>query len=394
MLCTGAFYYISPISSAAQVLKEWDASSLSLPMLLLNAVASGVWALYGFVIMDPFVWFLNSFALLVSLFFIAVKMVLPSTFEKGDRRGKDDKNGEHKLPEDTHVIVGTVRTRGRRARTLYGKSEQPIRIAISSDSYQQLVRGSGANMGLGLGPGPGMGAQASSGHSRFGSNAANYSPVGITSGSGDRSTLPSPPPLSPVISAIHVGGANDDSGSAGAGVGTGTGTGTVTVVDSLSSPVVTRKSRANSVKRMVHRIVETLVPKVQFDPLHVHMAGMDTAGGDTSNINRRGNGLLYGRDVETGNNHLESQMLSKQPATSRSSFIDEMPEGNDNSLLHSVREKEDYKAPAFQIDTESARGSSKEKGVEKGKGKGHGTSLFSKRQSVAHGEDSLNDSLL
>jgi solute carrier family 50 (sugar transporter) len=77
-LVQGVFYYFSPISSVAKVIRERDASSLSLPLLVLNAAASGTWTMYGYAIDDPFVLGLNTFALFVSLAFVLTKLVLPS----------------------------------------------------------------------------------------------------------------------------------------------------------------------------------------------------------------------------------------------------------------------------------------------------------------------------
>ena len=249
VLCSGIFYYISPISSAAQVLKEWDASSLALPMLLLNAAASGIWAVYGFTIMDPFVYGLNTFGLLVSVFFVAVKMVLPSAAEASGT----DANASEKveLPEETHIIVGTVRSRGSRAGTLEGGLEHPIRIAISGDSYQQFVSGSG---GQGMGVGVGVGLQIPASRSRASSCAIGMSPA-------------YPPP------------AYGDSGAWGSGLLSPMHTGSGSGSGAASDSIITRISRANTVKEVVHEIVETLVPEVNFDPLQAFVADLEAGAG-------------------------------------------------------------------------------------------------------------------
>lgn len=229
VLCTGIFYYTSPISTAAQVIKDRDASSLSLPMLLLNAVASGVWCLYGFVLMDPFVYGLNSFALVISIVFVVVKVVLPSTAADELKAKLEDpsiiKVGNNiKSPADgtgafDTVIVGTVRTR---AGSISGGdpmtiSEQPVRIAISNDQLAQFVRANSLNNYGPTSPSPGQ-------RPRAGTSSIMYAGRNRTG-----SSVPPPPPPS----------------------------------------FLTRVRSASNAKEFVHEVVETFVPEVKYDPLEL-----------------------------------------------------------------------------------------------------------------------------
>jgi solute carrier family 50 (sugar transporter) len=49
-------YYISPLTTLAQVLRKRDSSSLTLPMCIMNTVNGTLWLVYGLVLSDAFIW--------------------------------------------------------------------------------------------------------------------------------------------------------------------------------------------------------------------------------------------------------------------------------------------------------------------------------------------------
>ena len=73
-------YFASPLSTAYQVIKEGDASSLYPPMVIANIVNCSCWVIYGyFAIEDPMVWGQNAAGLTLQAFNLLLILTIPRT---------------------------------------------------------------------------------------------------------------------------------------------------------------------------------------------------------------------------------------------------------------------------------------------------------------------------
>jgi uncharacterized protein with PQ loop repeat len=62
-------YYVAPLSTAAQVIRERDASSLYAPMIIVNITNAALWTMYGTLgVQDIMIWLPNLFGILLSIF--------------------------------------------------------------------------------------------------------------------------------------------------------------------------------------------------------------------------------------------------------------------------------------------------------------------------------------
>ncbi len=73
-------YFASPLSTAYQVIKEGDASSLYPPMVIANIINCSCWVVYGyFAIEDPMVWGQNAAGLALQAFNLLLILTIPRT---------------------------------------------------------------------------------------------------------------------------------------------------------------------------------------------------------------------------------------------------------------------------------------------------------------------------
>jgi solute carrier family 50 protein (sugar transporter) len=70
--------YASPLTTVFTVLREWDASSLYLPMCLIATTCTLLWTVYGLAIGDGFVWGPNLAGLCLSMIQLTLVTLLPS----------------------------------------------------------------------------------------------------------------------------------------------------------------------------------------------------------------------------------------------------------------------------------------------------------------------------
>lgn len=62
-------YYVAPLSTAAQIIRDRDASSLYVPMIVINMTNASLWTLYGTVgVQDVMIWLPNVFGIMLSIF--------------------------------------------------------------------------------------------------------------------------------------------------------------------------------------------------------------------------------------------------------------------------------------------------------------------------------------
>jgi uncharacterized protein with PQ loop repeat len=70
-------YYMSPLSTLADVLRHRDSSSLTLPMSVMNVVNGLLWVVYGFVRGDAFIWVPNGFGVCLGVLQVALCCIFP-----------------------------------------------------------------------------------------------------------------------------------------------------------------------------------------------------------------------------------------------------------------------------------------------------------------------------
>jgi uncharacterized protein with PQ loop repeat len=70
-------YYLSPLSTLAQVLRTRDASSLTLPMCAMNVVNGTLWVIYGIVRRDAFLCVPNGAGAVLGIVQVALCCVFP-----------------------------------------------------------------------------------------------------------------------------------------------------------------------------------------------------------------------------------------------------------------------------------------------------------------------------
>jgi solute carrier family 50 protein (sugar transporter) len=71
-------YYASPLSSLYKIIREWDSSSLYLPLLIMNFINAGLWFVYGyFGVQDANLWMQSAVGLGLSTVQILIRCVVP-----------------------------------------------------------------------------------------------------------------------------------------------------------------------------------------------------------------------------------------------------------------------------------------------------------------------------
>ena len=82
-LCAGnlilVFYFMAPLSTLLQVLRQRDSSSLVLALSVMNTLNGLLWASYGiFALGDPLVWAPNAFGATLGIVQTVLKLTIPS----------------------------------------------------------------------------------------------------------------------------------------------------------------------------------------------------------------------------------------------------------------------------------------------------------------------------
>lgn len=76
--CFSIMYYSAPVSTAFEVIRTRDASSLYAPMLVLNLTNAALWTFYGFIaINQPSVWVPNIIGGVLSIFLLTLVCIFP-----------------------------------------------------------------------------------------------------------------------------------------------------------------------------------------------------------------------------------------------------------------------------------------------------------------------------
>jgi solute carrier family 50 (sugar transporter) len=70
-------FYLSPLSTLADVLKHRDSSSLTLPLCMMNIVNGTLWLVYGLVLSDAFIWVPNGVGALLGMLSTALCCIFP-----------------------------------------------------------------------------------------------------------------------------------------------------------------------------------------------------------------------------------------------------------------------------------------------------------------------------
>ena len=76
--------YASPLTTVFKVLREWDASSIYMPMCLIATTCTLLWTVYGLAIGDGFVWGPNLAGLCLSMIQLMLVTLLPSRGHTAD----------------------------------------------------------------------------------------------------------------------------------------------------------------------------------------------------------------------------------------------------------------------------------------------------------------------
>jgi uncharacterized protein with PQ loop repeat len=73
------FYFLAPLSTLWQVIRQRDSSSLVLPLSVMVIINGSLWSTYGIVALnDPFVWAPNVFGATLGVVQVFLKLTIPS----------------------------------------------------------------------------------------------------------------------------------------------------------------------------------------------------------------------------------------------------------------------------------------------------------------------------
>lgn len=162
---TTVLYFFSPLTTIRHIIVMKDASSLYLPMLIMNLIASTLWSTYGFFgARNVWVYLPNTLGLLITLAQIAVKSYYPTT--------------AFAILLNDHEKMALADTQAMNASSSSASSSSASRVEMINATMGMGLGGVGGIGGVGLPGLVGMQLQQSS---------QQEDPLGTSTGSGSAS---------------------------------------------------------------------------------------------------------------------------------------------------------------------------------------------------------------